>query len=1023
MAQRQPPRRYHDDTSFTQRGQYPQITRNDGSLTLGRTPRSKHTNFHDPQNRSTGTPPPLVPSRSSSFRTNPGQKPVSSQQYNEERNQNASGNRHANDDDDSEVGSLAERKQRLLQKFPHATLKSVNRIPDRDYNQQTVQGKQELQTKPQPQKSPKPPRPLPSSQSTTSIQYPSGNENTTRHFNSPSGPPTIPRMNSKSRIAQDTRGSSSSESGSSGDGRFVRRKKAVPIPTSDVSRSSLQHLDTRAHNSASVSQSGNSHSASRYPSKSGFENAREMIRESHVASSDHTARRESASRNGSIRRTPSTRSNVSVGGAVAKDTNPNFTSARHSSESVNPDAIHEQNTSRVAIQQCLVMNAQPYIAPQTSDRVESSGASQQAVQLQNFLSTYAHLLPSCVDVRQGLMCQNSSISQNERLYLHFLKLCRVVVMLDLERKHHYYVPINSLQKFGIIYDPHNDIRSYGGYVFQTAGDLMKAKPLPSVVLATSSFNGGSPEKSVEANELLFIRGTSKITGISRARYLKVQTQDFVEKHLSLKCAANFSTKPDAVQMHLSTMIDHYIPLPQKAILYPNSQVKHLLPSSLVLEAVILEKLTSVATVVATVQSSSSMLDIAVDVNIQIEPVALNQSEQEWLNGVSYNTYKYLNTQNPVLVCGNLSSELQDKLYHSQVPSMETKGVQLYLPNVTSLPPELKNALETQCLANDKPTGHVANGYKSSSKNESSSGSEEAESDSSDESDDTIEEEEDEEEQDTQDGDEDGLYETIDDAISALPDEEAQRLKTTAIAGVSSMRSKITNMLKVVTTKRPSASHNESIVPDKNPPDTVSLESDQEEYDNISYHNDAPSIQSRVLPDPQANTTSPPRFTSQQVAGGSTSDRESEKDSYEEYQFGVESGPQANTDPPIAKEKPRRLVPPLFPPKLSQTTQKITVPLHSGGFNQTTQKSMFSMPSQSGSDSYEKLHQLYTRLENQVTKLTEEHQELKSSVNRLLATSSSGKKGREHIQPDMSQSTPQSEEDNRRFLASLSDHQV
>lgn len=962
MARRYP-KQYHDDSNFVQRGQHQYIGngRDEKSLTLGRPPRSSRTNLF--QQNVPEKAPPSIPTRSTSVRANLRERQISTSE--EESKPHLFGGRH-----DQDIGTLAERKQRILQSFPNATLKPTHPKVDQNLKQKFPVNVPESQLKQQPTTKPKPHRQLPSS-----VNH-NVNERAHSHSNN-TGPPIIPRR-SKPHIPQD--GSSSSESGSSGDGRFIRKvKKAVPIPLSEVSKISLQHTETQSQTPQALPRfHHNQNETKHYVAES------EPTREN-----GHTTGSEG--RKATIRRTPSMSSSSSLtipdSNAISSKPYP-----QQASTSPNHGIV---SRSRAMLQQNAETNSQPYVMPKTTERINSSSqqSSQEPIQLQTLLTTHLHHLPMCVEVREGLSCTNHSLSQNERLNLHFVKLCRVVVVQDMEKRYQYYVPINSSQKFGIVYDPTNDIKSFSGYMFPTAGDLMKAKPLPCVVLATSSFDGGSLEKSVEANELLFIRGVSKTTGLGRGRFLKVQTLDFTEKHLSPKCMGNFSTRPEAVQMHLSTATDHYISLPQKAILYPQSEIKHLLPSSLVLDAVMLERLTNTATVIATVQSTDgeSVIEISADLNIQIEAVALHKTEQDLLYRASYDMHKYYTSQEPVLVCGKMSTEIQDKFYHNLIPNMEMKGVQLYLPNVTPLPHELKETLRTQSLSWGAPAQNSSNAISPMGS------SSEEEEESSDEENVTTQEEPaipEEEVEEVEDDDEEGLYETIDEVIDALPDEEAQKLKSTAAAGVSSVQSKITNMLKVVTAGRksvPSASIPHTSKPPQ--PDTLSLESEQENYDNITYPSET-NVQDRSLPD--ISSTSLTRSVSQHSAVSTlSSNKGSQKDDYEDFQF---SGNDSGT---IKKELPP-------PPSPLQLRAPHVIP-------------DFSVKPTPSGQSYEQLYQLYTKLQDQVSLLSEDVMQLKTLVKEM--SSSNHQRRTAYATDSPLASTTHSVEENKTFLESMDEHEV
>ncbi len=85
----------------------------------------------------------------------------------------------------------------------------------------------------------------------------------------------------------------------------------------------------------------------------------------------------------------------------------------------------------------------------------------------------------------------------------------------------YYIPFSSPAKFGILYNPCNNLqRAKTGYAFTTVSDIVDYDKPPYIIRATTKFAGGGPQNSVYANEVLII----KTVGFGATRndhYIKV----------------------------------------------------------------------------------------------------------------------------------------------------------------------------------------------------------------------------------------------------------------------------------------------------------------------------------------------------------------------------------------------------------------------------------------------------------------------------------------------------------------------
>ncbi len=264
------------------------------------------------------------------------------------------------------------------------------------------------------------------------------------------------------------------------------------------------------------------------------------------------------------------------------------------------------------------------------------------MQLSDIITKYPHFLPLRVRVHNGYYGNASElfVAQNEIFDVHFIKRAKVVVLKYDRGQKELSVPLNSTVEFAVLYDPnHNDAEAKEGIVFNTVAELIASKPLPLVVKATRAYKGSSPESSVEAGELLLLTGvkTSSLPGRGKQLQARSLTTGGGEKQLHQKCAGAFSTKPRHVRMTLAEMIHHEFPFPQTVMTFPDSDLDSLLPATIASSPVTLEGYKEESSIVATQVDSTAtshvdlpILDIHSSVEIEVEPVQLNQSEQSQL---------------------------------------------------------------------------------------------------------------------------------------------------------------------------------------------------------------------------------------------------------------------------------------------------------------------------------------------------------------------------------------------------------
>ena len=314
-------------------------------------------------------------------------------------------------------------------------------------------------------------------------------------------------------------------------------------------------------------------------------------------------------------------------------------------------------------------------------------------QLSHFISKHSNLLPFRVEVCNGF-CSSAtdlSISQNEKFNLHFVKHTRVIVMRDSENREEYSVPLNSSVPFGIVYEPIlDDKRALEGFYFESVGELIAVKHLPTVVCATKAYRGSSLESSVEASEILLIkRVAARSTLWGKGKVLEVYSLKHGLKHLTEKCAGGFSTRPKNVGMQLSTMVEHSILFPQKAMLIADRQLDSLLSSSMATLPVTLERVKGETSVIATNAEEETVencikLDISSELDVQLEVVCIAEEEETLLHKNTHSLYHDFSISSLQFVVDKASSrayDLQCLLYKTVLPGREKDGVQLTLPSL------------------------------------------------------------------------------------------------------------------------------------------------------------------------------------------------------------------------------------------------------------------------------------------------------------------------------------------------------
>ncbi len=296
------------------------------------------------------------------------------------------------------------------------------------------------------------------------------------------------------------------------------------------------------------------------------------------------------------------------------------------------------------------------------------------------LSKGTHLFPTRVKVTNGFcssICE--SFSKFDRVYLHFIKHCKVGVLKDEYSHENYTVPISSSMEFGILYEAEGtDLSQF----IPKVEDLMDLNPLPAVVLATKAYNGGSPEKSVEANELLFLKKITK-TALGKNRALEVCTIDDQVKQLSSKCEGDFSLHPVHIKMTLSTVIQQSISLPQRIYLMPNPVFEQYLVNTMTQHPVVLEAIKGETSIVCTIVEDDSeehpIMDVSKDLGIEVELEGMTQREAMKLHDTTSQLHQNFSPRNLRYIIEKQSKreyDLQCLLNQELIEGKEMDGVHL-----------------------------------------------------------------------------------------------------------------------------------------------------------------------------------------------------------------------------------------------------------------------------------------------------------------------------------------------------------
>ena len=233
------------------------------------------------------------------------------------------------------------------------------------------------------------------------------------------------------------------------------------------------------------------------------------------------------------------------------------------------------------------------------EHATTSPGDQGGMNLVEFANKYQSQFPVRLEVTRGYLNsgEDCSMSEGERFIAHFMKKSKVITIHD-EHNEHFNIPLNSPFEFGLLHDPNkNHKEALSGFLFKTAGDMMLCRTLPKVVRARKGFRGISPEHSVEANDLLFVKEMVQKEG--EMRYLRcTRAATGEERHFHENCAGHFSTTPYDVRMMLPDIVKQF-QLPLKAVFYTNTDIDEEVPSYLISSVVTISSLKTEESLIAT----------------------------------------------------------------------------------------------------------------------------------------------------------------------------------------------------------------------------------------------------------------------------------------------------------------------------------------------------------------------------------------------------------------------------------------
>ena len=209
------------------------------------------------------------------------------------------------------------------------------------------------------------------------------------------------------------------------------------------------------------------------------------------------------------------------------------------------------------------------------------------VSLSDLSTNFSQHLPLRVQIVTGFCAANDkdpTLDIDDIYNIHLLKHTDLVTIRDTSGEH-YDIPLYSSLQFGLVYEPRNETKT-----FTSVSEIMKAKPLPKVVIALDGYYGHSEKSSLCQNELLIIHSMHKYGGGLKKPSLKVYSiTSSTKKDLPSDCTSVFSTDPWLTRLYVSDLMEFAPnPLPCNARLYFDESVS-LLPEHLFSQIVTIDE--------------------------------------------------------------------------------------------------------------------------------------------------------------------------------------------------------------------------------------------------------------------------------------------------------------------------------------------------------------------------------------------------------------------------------------------------
>ena len=302
------------------------------------------------------------------------------------------------------------------------------------------------------------------------------------------------------------------------------------------------------------------------------------------------------------------------------------------------------------------------------------------------------------------VCEDRTLMEGEPLTLHFLKRTKIGV-LESDNGMEYTVPWNSAFQFSPVYDPIKQPReSLKGFTFHSAVDLMVLEKMPPLVKVTANYDGGHPNNSVQAGEVL-----AKLETIydpnSKKKWLKcINIKTGHEKQLSSNCIGKFSTKPSFFKYYLPEFAGYLHP-PAKLMFLPSPFPLYKLPPQFINTFFTYTEQRLHQTVVASGQISAGsygtvrqrkaqvqrLIELSLEADIDVQLLQTPARELKNLAESSkhiYNTFEPSLVERMVINTSPITNQIQLELYRAVRLDCWKAGLEVVQPCVKHEPQQL-----------------------------------------------------------------------------------------------------------------------------------------------------------------------------------------------------------------------------------------------------------------------------------------------------------------------------------------------